>query len=112
MPMVVIRDSLTAGGEDGVYELEFPSEQMTVRELIRERVYQDQRRFLWLALVFTAQKARQAVEGVAHLNAHSSRQIATTTSGMVIEPTSCARAYAHGYTHIGHPVYLVHSPVV
>ena len=41
MPMVVIRDSLTAGGEDGVYELEFPSEQMTVRELIRERVYQE-----------------------------------------------------------------------
>lgn len=41
MPMVLIRDSLTTGPGDGVYELEFPSEQMTVRELIRERVYQE-----------------------------------------------------------------------
>ncbi|HLP85613.1 MAG TPA: hypothetical protein VK157_14785 [Phycisphaerales bacterium] len=41
MPTVLIRDSLTTGPGDGVYELEFPSEEMTVRELIRERVYQE-----------------------------------------------------------------------
>ena len=37
-----IRDEhLTTAGDDHVFELEFPTERITVRELIRERVYQE-----------------------------------------------------------------------
>ncbi|MEM9251348.1 MAG: hypothetical protein AAGB29_03265 [Planctomycetota bacterium] len=37
-----VRDeSMAPGGEDHVFELEFPTESITVRELIRERVYQE-----------------------------------------------------------------------
>ena len=39
---LTIRDETTTpGGEDHVFELEFPTESITVRELIRERVYQE-----------------------------------------------------------------------
>lgn len=39
---LTIRDeSMTPGGADFVFELEFPTESVTVRELIRERVYQE-----------------------------------------------------------------------
>jgi hypothetical protein len=39
---LTIRDEvLTPGGEDRIFELEFPTESITVRELIRERVYQE-----------------------------------------------------------------------
>jgi hypothetical protein len=39
---LTVRDeSMSPGGEDHVFELELPSESLTVRELIRERVYQE-----------------------------------------------------------------------
>ena len=39
---LTVRDEITTpGGEDHVFELEFPTESITVRELIRERVYQE-----------------------------------------------------------------------
>lgn len=39
---LTIRDeSMSPGGADHVFELEFPTESITVRELIRERVYQE-----------------------------------------------------------------------
>lgn len=39
---LTVRDeNLSPGGEDHVFELEFPTESITVRELIRERVYQE-----------------------------------------------------------------------
>ncbi len=43
MPAILtIRDeSMAPGGEDFVFQLEFPTESITVRELIRERVYQE-----------------------------------------------------------------------
>lgn len=42
MAMITIRDESTGlGHEDRVFTLEMPSESMTVRELIRERVYQE-----------------------------------------------------------------------
>jgi len=40
--MITIRDESTGlGHEDRVFTIEMPSESMTVRELIRERVYQE-----------------------------------------------------------------------
>ena len=40
--MLTIRDeTMVPGGEDHVFELEFETEIITVRELIRERVYQE-----------------------------------------------------------------------
>lgn len=42
MATITIRDESTGlGHEDRVFTLEMPSESMTVRELIRERVYQE-----------------------------------------------------------------------
>lgn len=42
MATITIRDESTGlGHEDHVFTLEMPSESMTVRELIRERVYQE-----------------------------------------------------------------------
>ncbi len=43
MPMALsIRDETTLpGGEEHVFELAFPTESITVRDLIRERVYQE-----------------------------------------------------------------------
>jgi len=39
---LTVRDqAMTPGGKDHVFELEFPTESITVRELIRERVYQE-----------------------------------------------------------------------
>ncbi|MCA9254828.1 MAG: hypothetical protein KDA33_04290 [Phycisphaerales bacterium] len=39
---LTIRDeTMTPGGADHVFELTFPTESITVRELIRERVYQE-----------------------------------------------------------------------
>lgn len=38
---LTVRDETTAGVADHSFTLEFPSEQITVRELIRERVYQE-----------------------------------------------------------------------
>lgn len=39
---LTIRDqSLRPGSADHVFELEFPTESVTIRELIRERVYQE-----------------------------------------------------------------------
>jgi hypothetical protein len=38
---VIVRDETTAGEATGSMTLEFPSERITVRELIRERVYQE-----------------------------------------------------------------------
>lgn len=40
--LLTIRDeAMTPGSDDHVFELEVPSESLTVRELIRERVYQE-----------------------------------------------------------------------
>lgn len=41
MPTLTIRDETAAGDVYGERPLEFPSERITVRELIRERVYQE-----------------------------------------------------------------------
>lgn len=43
MPAILcVRDeSMSPDGEDHLFELEFPTESITVRELIRERVYQE-----------------------------------------------------------------------
>ncbi len=41
MPTVIVRDQSTAGIGSASSTLEFPSEHLTVRELIRERVYQE-----------------------------------------------------------------------
>lgn len=41
MPAVVIRDEVTGQNGHHSVTLEFPTERMTVRELIRERVYQE-----------------------------------------------------------------------
>jgi len=41
MASVVITDETTGGAEATRFELELPRERMTVRELIRERVYQE-----------------------------------------------------------------------
>lgn len=41
MPTVTIRDELTTGERFDAGTLEFPTERITVRELIRERVYQE-----------------------------------------------------------------------
>ena len=39
---LTVRDhAMTPGGQDHVFELEFPTESITVRELIRERIYQE-----------------------------------------------------------------------
>ena len=43
MPTLTIRDETTAGDTTGTLELTDLSERMTVRELIRERVYQEVR---------------------------------------------------------------------
>jgi hypothetical protein len=39
--VLTIRDETTAGKKTGEFTLEFPAEKITVRELIRERVYQE-----------------------------------------------------------------------
>ena len=42
MPAVLtVRDETTAGSESNPFTLEFPTERITVRQLIRERVYQE-----------------------------------------------------------------------
>jgi hypothetical protein len=41
MPTVVVRDETPAGTETGRRTLEFPTEEISVRELIRERIYQE-----------------------------------------------------------------------
>lgn len=41
MPTLTVRDESMTGREEGRVTLEFPSELITVRELIRERVYQE-----------------------------------------------------------------------
>jgi hypothetical protein len=38
---LTIRDETTAGSETNRFTLEFPTERITIRELIRERVYQE-----------------------------------------------------------------------
>jgi hypothetical protein len=38
---LTVRDDTTSGGEIHSFPLEFPTERITVRELIRERVYQE-----------------------------------------------------------------------
>lgn len=41
MSTITIRDESTAGAETGRITLDFPTERITIRELIRERVYQE-----------------------------------------------------------------------
>lgn len=41
MPVVTIRDETTSGSRSDSFELTFPTESITVRELIRERIYQE-----------------------------------------------------------------------
>jgi hypothetical protein len=41
MPSILIHDQSTAGSERDTITLDFPSEVITIRELIRERVYQE-----------------------------------------------------------------------
>jgi hypothetical protein len=41
MNALLVKDKSLAGGETGRMTLEFPTERITVRELIRERVYQE-----------------------------------------------------------------------
>lgn len=41
MPSVLVRDETTSGVRSGGVELTFPTESITIRELIRERVYQE-----------------------------------------------------------------------
>ncbi|MEK6703369.1 MAG: hypothetical protein AABZ53_13995 [Planctomycetota bacterium] len=41
MPTVTIRDETTSGSRSDSFELTFPTESITVRELIRERIYQE-----------------------------------------------------------------------
>jgi hypothetical protein len=41
MPTLTVRDETTAGDISEPITLEFPTEQITVRELIRERIYQE-----------------------------------------------------------------------
>jgi hypothetical protein len=39
--VLTIRDETTAGSETNRFTLEFPTERITIRDLIRERVYQE-----------------------------------------------------------------------
>lgn len=41
MSTITIRDESMAGSETGRFTLDFPTETITIRELIRERVYQE-----------------------------------------------------------------------
>ena len=41
MPTLTVRDETTAGDSSAPITLDFPTEQITVRELIRERIYQE-----------------------------------------------------------------------
>lgn len=41
MPTITIRDETTSGSRSDSFELIFPTESITVRELIRERIYQE-----------------------------------------------------------------------
>ena len=41
MPTLLVRDETMAGAETGRTTLEFPTERITIREIIRERVYQE-----------------------------------------------------------------------
>jgi hypothetical protein len=71
---VVVRDESTAGHRSDGIELTFPSERITVRELIRERVYQEVQDFNRVADGCVFRGLVQPTESEAALNGYRVRK--------------------------------------